>query len=242
VLLGDGNLRYLIDHSPVGTRDLGTLELLQRHGVPSYFSACLTLTLERPQDAVRGDYVCANDVDPEILRAIRSRTRRPVRRATNIDRLTFGFGRRMRKAEKLLRLYAGAACVVTSRLHCALPCIAMGTPVLLIMGKKDDYRFSGLRGFVRHCSREEFLGRGFEFDLDEPGPNGTAHLACREAGRRVPGLHHQARGGGASRFGAAIRRAAGRGGALRMLRGGRCGPWTASFIACPLMSSPRSTS
>ena len=127
VLLGDRNLRYLIDHSPVGTRDLGTLELLRRHGVPSYFSACLTLTLERPQDAVHGDYVCANDVDPEILRAIRSRTRRPVRRATNIDRLTFGFGRRMRKAEKLLRLYAGAACVVTSRLHCALPCIAMGT-------------------------------------------------------------------------------------------------------------------
>lgn len=41
-------------------------------------------------------------------------------------------------ADTLLRKYAQAAYVVTSRIHCALPCIAMGTPVLYIFNENQD--------------------------------------------------------------------------------------------------------
>ena len=38
----DTSIKYLNDHGPVGARDLSTLELLQKHGVESYFSGCMT--------------------------------------------------------------------------------------------------------------------------------------------------------------------------------------------------------
>ncbi len=39
------NVDYFKAHSPIGCRDLGTLKYMQSKGIPSYFSACLTLTL-----------------------------------------------------------------------------------------------------------------------------------------------------------------------------------------------------
>jgi len=50
-------------------------------------------------------------------------------------------------ADALLRKYAKAKLVVTSRIHCALPCLAMGTPVIFINGFNsfiDTCRFDGI--------------------------------------------------------------------------------------------------
>ena len=43
---------------------------------------------------------------------------------------------RMEQAETLLALYASAGLVVTSRIHCYFPCLAMGTPVVLVQPNK----------------------------------------------------------------------------------------------------------
>ena len=51
-------------------------------------------------------------------------------------------------AEKILREYTKAQYVVTSRIHCALPCLAMGVPVLFVYPKDagdiHNCRFNGL--------------------------------------------------------------------------------------------------
>lgn len=50
-------------------------------------------------------------------------------------------------AEDLLQKYARARLVITSRIHCALPCLALGTPVIFINGFDfigDTCRFNGL--------------------------------------------------------------------------------------------------
>ena len=50
-------------------------------------------------------------------------------------------------AEDILRQYARAKLVITSRIHCALPCLAMGTPVIFINGFDsfvDSCRFDGI--------------------------------------------------------------------------------------------------
>ncbi len=50
-------------------------------------------------------------------------------------------------AEKLLNNYAKAKLVITSRIHCALPCLAMGTPVIFVNGFDsfvDSCRFDGI--------------------------------------------------------------------------------------------------
>lgn len=46
-LLSEKTLSHLKSYQPIGTRDIGTMELLQSHGIQSYFSGCLTLTLGR---------------------------------------------------------------------------------------------------------------------------------------------------------------------------------------------------
>ena len=50
-------------------------------------------------------------------------------------------------AEDLLHKYAKAKLVITSRIHCALPCLALGTPVIFVNGFDsfvDSCRFDGI--------------------------------------------------------------------------------------------------
>lgn len=46
--------------------------------------------------------------------------------------IKLSFEERMKNVEEYLKICQGALCVVATRLHVALPCIALGTPVLLI--------------------------------------------------------------------------------------------------------------
>lgn len=55
----------------------------------------------------------------------------------------------MAKADELMRRYEKASYVVTSRLHCALPCIAIGTPVWVpFLPSMSDGRFGGNVDFM----------------------------------------------------------------------------------------------
>ena len=42
-------------------------------------------------------------------------------------------------AEELLRKYSTAKLVITSRIHCALPCLALGTPVIYLQGFEKEF-------------------------------------------------------------------------------------------------------
>lgn len=44
---------------------------------------------------------------------------------------------RLKEAERLVRLYAKAKMVITSRIHCALPCLGLETPVIYIEKAQD---------------------------------------------------------------------------------------------------------
>ena len=57
-------------------------------------------------------------------------------------------------AKSYLRKYATAKLVVTSRIHCALPCLALGTPVLFLMeGLTDEEQhMSRFRGVLDHIN------------------------------------------------------------------------------------------
>lgn len=56
---------------------------------------------------------------------------------------------RLQYAEQLVRKYADASLVVTSRIHCGLPCLGMGTPVILTEDARQSEasrcRMEGLR-------------------------------------------------------------------------------------------------
>jgi hypothetical protein len=60
---------------------------------------------------------------------------------------TYSDEQKFAMAEDLLHKYAKAKLVITSRIHCALPCLAMGTPVIFVNGFDsfvDSCRFDGI--------------------------------------------------------------------------------------------------
>jgi hypothetical protein len=178
------NVEYLRAHAPIGARDLFTLEALRDHGIPSYFSGCLTLTLPSAPTQ-RRDIIYLVDVDARGAQYVRSRTRSRVAELTH-GRPVLPLLRpahRLLYAEHVLGLYRSAKCVVTTRLHAALPCLASGTPVLMLSSDTKGWpnaRFGGLVEHLWHGSTEELLSGELGYDFDDPPPNPITHLPLRQ--------------------------------------------------------------
>lgn len=121
------------------------------------------------------------DVDEESAQYIRSKTRSEIRTVTHVSNLfpLLSNTQRLAYAEKFLNTYAQAKCVVTTRLHAAMPCLGLQTPVLLIV-RKSNSRFFGLRELTWNCEREELLQGLVDFDFDNPPENPKYYLPLRE--------------------------------------------------------------
>lgn len=203
-------VEYLKKHAPIGARDIGTLEILKRHGVDSYFSGCLTLTLgqhyktEECDDSIyfvdpyfeygeknifewflptlywtikyyrvlkrlKSKFVCfkyskisrvSKSVDrlfclASFYKAYSSLfTKEVLLNATYVKHMIKRKTKdnKLEYARELVKKYAKARLVVTSRIHSALPCVGLETPVLFVNSKylengKYPDRFRGLKDF-----------------------------------------------------------------------------------------------
>lgn len=169
VLRGSG-LDFLRRHEPIGARDLDTLAQLRAVGIDAYFSGCLTLCLRPPKPVAKREKVYAVDISDELFAKFSNNCDGPIIRLTHGDSQLRGSAR-FEKAAHLLQGYAQAKAVVTTRLHCALPCLALGTPVLLIETAADRYRFDGLRDLLWHTSEKDLLHGNFQYDLHHPPSN-----------------------------------------------------------------------
>lgn len=73
-------------------------------------------------------------------------------------------------ADDFLKRLANAKLVVTSRIHTALPCLAMGTPVIFVNGgfknKIDNCRFDGLFDFFNRIDVDANANSTVNFDFD----------------------------------------------------------------------------
>ncbi len=78
---------------------------------------------------------------------------------------------RIRYAEHLIKIYAMAKLVITSRLHVALPAATFGTPVIFVSEKLNDPRFNGLIDLVHHYNLKEFRKQIGKIDYENPPPN-----------------------------------------------------------------------
>jgi hypothetical protein len=228
-MLSSAGIDYLIKYGPVGCRDTGTLDLLERYNIPCYFSGCLTLTLgERYKTFIKKNTVLFVDPYFELIkrsnvcfslilllkilcygmknvgklrilskiffhRYIMGRFKK-IKRFLSVaafyktystwfdDDLLFnaeyishqvrvGDGtclktekEKIEYARNLIKKYAEASLVITSRIHCALPCLGLETPVLFITSrrlelKETSYarnRFGGLIDLFRVMRYDNF--------------------------------------------------------------------------------------
>ncbi len=153
VICSNDGIEYLKKWQPIGCRDAGTMDLLSRYGVDVYCSRCVTLTLPRREEAPEHGEVFIVGVSAKARYAIPKHIRK---NAVVVDqakvRLPIADTQlRIALADELLKQYRDrASLVITSKIHCAMPCIAMGIPVVFLYdsAKQDDYRVHIIRELV----------------------------------------------------------------------------------------------
>ncbi|MGN0240128.1 MAG: polysaccharide pyruvyl transferase family protein [Candidatus Weimeria sp.] len=183
-LTGEG-AEYLKAYGPIGARDIHTVERLRKNGIDAYFSGCITLTLPKQKREDRGRYICLVDVDRRVVKKIRKDMEGSgieVREYTHTKKRDRKAGAVEREAEVVERLteYQNAVCVVTKKLHCALPCLAMEVPVLLVKDMADDIRFTPYYDFLHWVRPKDFLSGKCGYDLTDPPENKPDYKPYRE--------------------------------------------------------------
>ena len=183
-LTGEGGA-YLNAWGPVGCRDHFTEKNLKSIGVDAYFSGCITLTLPKQKTEDRGRYICVVDVDEKVTAQIKKQmkgTGIEVRVMTHNQKRDADRTWEQREADTVERLteYQNAICVVTKRLHCALPCLAMEVPVLLVKDMTDDIRFDPYYSFLHWVRPGDFLKGKCDYDFANPPENKPDYKPVRE--------------------------------------------------------------
>lgn len=167
-LLGYG-LESLKRIEPIGCRDSHTKKLLEEKGIETFYSGCLTLTLDKYEDVEKQDYICAVDVSKNVIEKIKKSTKLEVKEITHTvpeNYYELSWEERFKNVENLLRTYQGAKAVVSYRLHCALPCIALETPVILLNEDYRNDRFGDYTKYINSCSEEDFVEGKVNFDFE----------------------------------------------------------------------------
>lgn len=186
-------ISYFKEYAPIGTRDSSTLRLLQSHGINSFFSGCMTLTLEPDKNISREKIIYCVDVEDEIITKIKKQAPfcKVISTTHEIVKMDgdFCWNKKREDVKKLLLEYQKAHCVITTRLHCALPCLALGTPVLLLYNDEAYFknRMEDYLPLLHYCSKSEFL-EGDIYNVTAPPPNKTLHIEIKH--KLVEEVHH----------------------------------------------------
>jgi hypothetical protein len=151
-LLEPRSIDYMKAHGPVGCRDPFTMRALAEKGVSTYLSHCLSLSFAKRRPDEVGDTVVVASRDREIIDVLPTEYRNN-HLYVNHYMVRNAFPEYLTEAKDVLAFYrTRARLVITTFLHCALPCIAMGIPVIAFLPRlqydfqkaSDAERFSGL--------------------------------------------------------------------------------------------------
>lgn len=177
---------YLKAYGPIGCRDYYTRDQLQALGIESYFSGCITMTIPKmPETPEKGSYICLVDLEEKVANKMKK-----LLAEKNIDVRVITHNRernsemswedREKQVTDLLTLYQNARCVVTKRLHCALPCLALETPVFMIKEMEDDIRFDPYYDFLHRTTVTKFMKDEYSYDFMNPPANKDDYKKYRE--------------------------------------------------------------
>ena len=173
-LLQNEKIRFHFkENSPIGCRDRKTLQLFLGWGIPAYYSGCLTITtnpfIEIRNDD-KGEYLIVDNIDhpipEEIIKKIeKNHSKSFTRISHDPGHLEKSFPEYVRKGTEsmsdLLRRYCDASLIITSKIHCALPCIGMGANVIFIHPNPSDPRLETVRKFIDIITYDQVLKSDF---------------------------------------------------------------------------------
>ncbi len=133
---------YYKKYEPIGCRDERTLNTLRKYQISCYLHGCITITLPKREDSNKAKDVYIVDVHPRLMEQIPTELRENAKVRTHLrhDKLEDAKAETIRQYQEYKD---NARLVITSLLHCSMPCVAAGIPVILL---KDavSYRMAWL--------------------------------------------------------------------------------------------------
>lgn len=155
-------LHYFSRFAPIGCRDARTLELFRKAGITAYLQGCISATLPK-RKCKQYDKVYLVDI-PEVLQQYLPADIRD--NGIELTQQYYGNIEEVLNREKCatireymkkrLELYRDSArLIVTSRLHCAAPCIAMGIPVIFVCEEYSS-SYAWLEKILPVYTKDEF--------------------------------------------------------------------------------------
>lgn len=175
-------LEYLKKYEPIGCRDYATRNFLLTKGIKAYFSSCLTTTLYKKYlkenterhgviycDCMNEEYKCDKKIEKTVESILKKYSGESMEHVSHLYPLSLTHDERFAAAEALLQKYAKAKLVITKRIHCALPCLALNTPVILVINSYDKARFAGIADLLNVVGYDKNKKFMCEVKKDESG-------------------------------------------------------------------------
>lgn len=135
-------MAYYKKYEPIGCRDERTLNTLRKYHIRCYLHGCITITLPKREESAGAKDVFIVDVDEKLYQRIPAQLREGAQRRTHLrqDALEDAKAETLRQYQEYKDR---AKLVITSLLHCSMPCVAAGIPVILLK-ERVSYRMSWL--------------------------------------------------------------------------------------------------
>jgi hypothetical protein len=165
--------KRILDHfkknAPIGCRDQKSLLYFLGWGIPAYYSSCLTITTQpraEINNSGKGEYILVDNMDHVVPDHVLAKLEElygqkfirishdPIESDMSFEEYAKDTSERM---NLLLKRYCEAALVVTTKIHCALPCLGMGANVMLIHPDPKDFRLDTVKKYMRIYSYEDVL-------------------------------------------------------------------------------------
>lgn len=166
IYLDETGMKFLKNNTPILCRDTYTINNLKKVGIEGIFSGCLTLTLKSNVKIKKENKICIVDVPNEVEKHIKKYMSNEYKIDIKTHKLDLSinsllsYEQRMLNVEKLLNDYQSCSLVITTRLHCALPCLALNIPVILIYDNNNNdikNRLKDYRNYIKNYSVSEFV-------------------------------------------------------------------------------------
>ncbi|WP_158824912.1 polysaccharide pyruvyl transferase family protein [Mucilaginibacter lacusdianchii] len=156
-------------HAPIGCRDQKTLKLFLGWGIPAYYSGCLTTTTRQRapiNNTGTGEVLLVDNIDHQVPQNVVDKLEQllgtklvrishdPEDTSGNIEEYSARCEKHM---DYLLERYCKARLIITTKIHCALPCLGMGANVMLIHPHPSEKRLAPVAELAHITSYEEVL-------------------------------------------------------------------------------------
>lgn len=146
--------KFWKNFEPIGCRDESTMQAMRKNGCDAYLLGCITSLFPRRDFIPETPHVFLVDVHPKAVHYVPEHIMQSAEYTTqdipidrNLPKQQIADIIQEKSKNIYSRYYNEATLIITSRLHVAVPCMAMGIPVIVV---KDgfDKRFGWLEKFL----------------------------------------------------------------------------------------------